>query len=186
MSFLLRSATPADAAGIARINAESWRDSYRGIVPDTVLDRPLEADFLRQWRGLAEGNPAGQMILVIEDEDRTLHGFVSAGPARRPRLNFDAEVYALYVAKESRRMRLGSRLLGAAAQRLALFGKTSLMLWVLEANQTGRTFYVGLGGAELAAVRDEPVYGAKLATVAYAWTRIASLVDACGDRIAVK
>ena len=184
MSFLLRSASPADAPAVARINAESWRDSYRGIVPDAVLERPLEADFLRQWRALSVAQPGGQMILVAADESAALHGFVSAGPGRRPPLGFDAEVYALYVNRSSRRMRLGSRLLAAAAQRLALFGRASLMLWVLEANHTARAFYVGLGGAEIG-LRNERVYGTQLPTVAYGWSRISSLVDACSDRMAV-
>ena len=165
MTFLLRSAKPGDAADIARINAESWRDSYRGIVPDAVLERPLEADFLRQWRGLAVAQPGGQMILVGQDEQQVLQGFVSAGPGRRQPLGFECEIYALYVARTARRMRLGSRLLGAAAQRLQLFGRANVMLWVLEANHTARTFYVGLGGAEIGA-RNERVYGASLPTVA--------------------
>ena len=183
MTFLLRSAKPGDAAAIARINAESWRDSYRGIVPDAVLERPLEAEFLRQWRGLTASGPGGQMILVAEEAD-ALVGFVSAGPGRRVPLGFDAEVYALYVVSPVRRMRLGSRLLGAAAQRLQLFGRASLMLWVLEANHTARAFYVGLGGIEIGA-RSERVYGAVLPTVAYGWSRIGTLVDACSDRMAV-
>jgi GNAT superfamily N-acetyltransferase len=149
-----------------------------------VLERPLETDFLCQWRALSVAQPGGQMILVAEDEDKKLHGFISAGPGRRPPAGFDAEIYALYVSKESRRMRLGSRLLGAASQRLALFGKTSLYLWVLEANQVGRSFYVGLGGAETA-LRNERVYGAEMPTVAYGWAKIGSLVDVCSDRMAV-
>ena len=184
MSFLLRSATPEDSAAIARINADSWRDSYRGIVPDAVLERPLEADFLRQWRALSVAQPGGQMILVASDETGTLHGFISAGPGRRQPLGYDAEVYALYVSRGSRRMRLGSRLLGAAAQRLQLFGRMSLMLWVLEANQTARTFYLGLGGVEIG-LRNERVYGAQMPTVAYGWSRLSSLVDVCSDRMAV-
>ena len=184
MTFLLRSAVPDDAAAIARINAESWRDSYRGIVPDAILERRLEADFLRQWRALTVAQPGGQMILVASDEAGELHGFISAGPGRRQPLGFDAEIYALYVARPARRTRLGSRLLGAAAQRLALFGRMNVMLWVLEANQTARAFYVGLGGAEIG-LRDERVYGAQLPTVAYGWPRISSLVDSCGDRMAV-
>src|SRR3954466_11039473 len=122
MSFLLRSATPEHAPAIARINAESWRDSYRGILPDAVLDGPLEAEFGRVWRTLATAETGGQMMLVGEDEAGLPQGFVSAGKGRRVPLGFEAEVYALYVNRAARRMRLGSRLLGAAAQRLALFG----------------------------------------------------------------
>src|SRR5438309_1171171 len=37
--FGLREASVDDADGIARAHTASWRTSYRGILPDTILDR---------------------------------------------------------------------------------------------------------------------------------------------------
>ena len=37
--FAVREATLDDASGIARAHTDSWQTSYRGILPDTVLDR---------------------------------------------------------------------------------------------------------------------------------------------------
>jgi len=34
----IRRATPSDLAGMARVHVETWKTSYRGIVPDAHLD----------------------------------------------------------------------------------------------------------------------------------------------------
>src|SRR5512142_1389502 len=34
----IRPATPEDAEGIARVHIETWRTTYRGLMPDSVLD----------------------------------------------------------------------------------------------------------------------------------------------------
>lgn len=36
----VRRATPADAAGMAKVHVESWRETYRGVMSDDVLDDP--------------------------------------------------------------------------------------------------------------------------------------------------
>jgi hypothetical protein len=36
--MLIRDALQTDAAGIARVHVNSWRSTYRGIVPDQFLD----------------------------------------------------------------------------------------------------------------------------------------------------
>jgi len=36
---LIRAATPTDAAGIAAVHVQSWRDTYAGLLPDEFLAR---------------------------------------------------------------------------------------------------------------------------------------------------
>ena len=45
----IRTATPADAAAIARIHVESWAVAYRGIMPDDVIARTDLAYRTRFW-----------------------------------------------------------------------------------------------------------------------------------------
>jgi len=40
MTFTVRSARPADAAGMARVHVEGWRQTYRGLMTDEILDAP--------------------------------------------------------------------------------------------------------------------------------------------------
>jgi hypothetical protein len=36
--MIIRDASPADAAAIARVRVDAWRETYRGIVPEAFLD----------------------------------------------------------------------------------------------------------------------------------------------------
>ena len=42
--LLVRPATPADETVIAALHTESWRQSYRGALPDKYLDGALAKD----------------------------------------------------------------------------------------------------------------------------------------------
>lgn len=42
----IRQAVPADAQAMAKVHVESWRETYRGLMSDAVLDDPAMLD----WR----------------------------------------------------------------------------------------------------------------------------------------
>ncbi|MGK5089086.1 hypothetical protein WDW86_16130 [Bdellovibrionota bacterium FG-2] len=37
-SFIIQEVEPADARGVAAVHALAWQTTYRGIIPDAVLD----------------------------------------------------------------------------------------------------------------------------------------------------
>jgi hypothetical protein len=43
-------ATPADVALIATMHAESWRDTYAGLIPAEYLEQHTPAERLATWR----------------------------------------------------------------------------------------------------------------------------------------
>ena len=50
MSIIVRPAKAADAPGIARVHVESWRETYRGLMADELLDDPdFVARRVRFW-----------------------------------------------------------------------------------------------------------------------------------------
>jgi len=192
---LIRVAEFADAGDIAALHVASWRDSFRGMIPDAVLDGPMLDERQPMWRQVLAIAPAGRQVLVATTrpagsagaaETPRLLGFASAGRLRGRWAvggRFDAEIYTLYVAKAWRAQRLGCRLIASAAMRLQLFGHGSLMLWTLADNAPARTFYEGLGG-QLTGQREERFAGALLYEVGYGWPRIETLLEACSDRLA--
>ncbi len=178
---LIRAGRSADAGPIARLHAASWRDSYRGMLPDAALDGPLEQRWSETWRHLlADDGAPGRQVLVAVDDDG-LAGFVSAGRLRDRGRSFSAEIYTLYVAKARRGQGLGGRLMGAVATRLALFGHGDVALWTLAANAAARRFYESLAG-EAVGRRDEMISGARIPEIAYGWRDIHRLIDAAADR----
>jgi len=43
-------AGPGDAEALARVHAQSWKATYRGILPDTYLDSEVDGERARYWR----------------------------------------------------------------------------------------------------------------------------------------
>jgi GNAT superfamily N-acetyltransferase len=46
----IRRATDADRPAIAAIHAQSWRDAYRGVLPEAFLDAEVDEVMRRRWQ----------------------------------------------------------------------------------------------------------------------------------------
>jgi hypothetical protein len=61
--MFLRPATPADAAAVAYVHVQAWRETYRGIMPDAVLEGPSVEERARAWRAVQDlKRAAGRVI----------------------------------------------------------------------------------------------------------------------------
>jgi GNAT superfamily N-acetyltransferase len=146
----VRLATPDDAGRIADINVRSWRDTYRGLVPDAYLsslDPEAIAHHVRQIT--ASG---ADTVLVAGDPE--LLGFLWMAESRdsdaRPGT---AEIVALYVDPDHKRQGVGRALALASCDVARDRGFGAVSLWVFERNEHARAFYAALqfvpdGGAQ--------------------------------------
>ncbi len=189
IDVLIRAGEFTDAAAIASLHVASWRDSFRGMIPDAVLDGPMLDERLPMWRQVLAIAPAGRLVLVATPREtpEEIVAFASAGRIRgrrAPGPAFDAEIYTLYVAEALRSQQLGCRLMASLATRLQLFGHGSVMLWCLQENVRARGFYERLGGRP-AGTREEWFGGAALKEIGYGWPRIETLQAACSDDLAI-
>ena len=165
--MMIREATCADVAGIARVHVDSWRTTYPGLIPDAVLAGLSYADRERLWtRALCEADST-TCVYVAVDPGGEIVGFASGGPARPGDPAYPAELYAIYLLAAAQGQGLGRRLVGAVAARLQTAGYPALIIWVLASNPA-RQFYEALGGR---LVRRQPITigGAALEEVAYGW-----------------
>jgi hypothetical protein len=48
-AFLIRPAHLDDAPGIARVHVDSWRTTYKGVIPDTILANLSYEARTQQW-----------------------------------------------------------------------------------------------------------------------------------------
>lgn len=175
----IRPATAADAAAIARVHVASWQTTYKGILPDAVLDGlsvERRAAFWGEALGQAE-RPG--VILVADDAAAGVVGFVSAGTPQAPLAGYDAELHALYLLEEHQRGGVGRALVRAAAAALWRQGYRALFLWVLAENES-RRFYAALGGREVA-YGEERFGEVARAKLAYGWPDLRQLGGEDGD-----
>ena len=162
----IRQARPYDAEAIGRIHVETWRASYRGIVPEEYLAGLSAVARAGEWRELLEGQDRSRFVLVAEDEE--VCGFAAAGPERGGEPGFAGELYALYLRPLRQRLGFGRALVRSVAAGLTEAGVSSMLLWVFEANIGARAFYEKLGGVY---IRGQPITlgGATFTEVAYGW-----------------
>jgi len=173
--MIIREATCADVTAIARVHVDSWRTTYRGLVPSAYLGSLTYAGSERIWTGALCAGGNSPYMYVAEGEAGVVVGFAAAGPERMGDPVYTGELYAIYLLATHQGQGLGRRLVAAVAARLRTAGYPALLIWVLACNPACR-FYVALGGRP---VRTQPITigGAALEEVAYGWPDCGTLVS---------
>lgn len=171
-AIILRQAVTADGPALRKLHAETWVETYPGLLPTRYLLR-LTEERSRVDSPRANRHPAST-LLVADDPRSGLIGYAEFGPQRVPSLPYSGEIYTLYVLQSYQRRGIGTALLGLAARKLRAGGVTSLLIWVLGANAAARAFYWRLGG-KIVAERPMTFAGAPLIETAYGWADVASL-----------
>ncbi len=141
----IRPATKADALAVATVHVRSWQAAYPGLVPQTYLDSLTPEGRHGRWEDIlaATSWPKQATLLLIDEPDETVMGFVSFGPTRDE--DDDpatvAEVGTLYIDPDYWSHGGGELLLSAAVAQLAEAGFAEITLWALETNIRARRFY---------------------------------------------
>jgi len=177
--FEVRVATVDDAPAMGRVMVESFLSAHRGQMPDAAYQKRVDewtpevsaTAWAKALAELAGGNPAGDVVLVAEDEGGLL-GLVSGGAAEGS--DAACEIGALYVHPQRQGQGIGRALLRAAAGHLAELGYAELRIGVLSANSPARAFYEAMGGRETGQdTEDEEGY--LLPLTIYGWADVTDL-----------
>lgn len=163
----IRLARPADAAEIAHIYVESWRETYAGILPDAGLLRMSKAEHAASWLRNIKAANLRNPVLVASDAKSNIYGFASAGPSRDKSLPYEGEVYTLYIAPGWTGQGLGAALLSSVFRLFEKANYKGIVIWALEENPS-RFFYEAMGG-RLIAERQHPMWGKAMREIGYGW-----------------
>ena len=173
-SAMPRAALAADAGDIARVHVESWRTTYRGMLPGSFLAAMDVREYEDRWSRTLQDAYQRSAVFVVEEQGRVV-GFASCGRERDGDPRYEGELYAIYLLREAQGRGHGRALVEAAADSLARRAMTSMVVWVLRDNAGARGFYERLGGVYL---RERPLdlsLGAAVREVAYLWADTAVL-----------
>jgi len=167
--FAIRKATLADAEGIARAHTASWRSSYRGILPDAVLDRIDVDQRAASWRRTLE-TPSIRTLVAYDTTHHDIVGLCDAGPTRAPSA-YAAEVYRIYLEHHAKRHGLGREMFEQITDWLRARDLRSLIIWVLDNNHHACRFYEAMGGRAATRVAST-VSGFPVVELSYVWDRL--------------
>lgn len=135
----IRPATPADAERIAAVHIASWREAYRGAVPDEFLDGLDGASHAHEWHRRISELSRGEHVWVAIDEDE-LVGFAHLGPSRdEDAERTTMEIYAIYLDPQAWGRGVARELMRTALA--AVPAGSAVTLWALDTNERARHFY---------------------------------------------
>jgi GNAT superfamily N-acetyltransferase len=167
--FAVREALLDDANGIARAHTDSWQSSYRGILPDTVLDRIDVGQRAETRRRILRDRSIFQLV-AYDLTHGDIVGFCDAGPSRR-HVPYAGEVYAIYLVQHAKRYGLGQEMFERVQAWLVREGMRSMIVWVLDNNHHARRFYEAMGG-RMGSRLSSTVGGFPIVELSYVWDRL--------------
>ncbi|MDD4493711.1 MAG: GNAT family N-acetyltransferase [Eubacteriales bacterium] len=137
----IRLATPSDAPDMAEVHMRSWEVAYKDILP---------ADFIREKnatrpelykRVITEEN---ENSYVIQYSGKTV-GILKVAPPQDENLRDCYELHYIYLHPDYFRLGIGSQAMDFAFDIARSFGKSGMVLWVLEKNIDSIKFYEKCG-----------------------------------------
>ncbi len=176
----IRRATVDDAVAIARVRVDTWRNTYRGIIPQGYLDAMTVEGSATLWdKALSAGHERSQ-VFVAEDAEGVM-GFAAGIVLPEPKHGYDGELAAVYLLPRYQRMGLGAKLVGITADALGARGVAGMIAWVITGNKGARAFYEALDATP---VVEQPFEwdGMDLMETGYGWNDLPALAEATRGR----
>jgi GNAT superfamily N-acetyltransferase len=173
MKIAIRPAQPCDVDAIARVHVDTWRSTYKGIVPDEHLAQLSREKRAAMWQKILSDTASPSFTYVAESRAGVI-GFSTGGPERGGDATYKGELWGIYVLEAWQRQGIGRRLTSTVGEELRRCGYNSMLVWVLKDNPC-RAFYERLGGVP-AGEKEIQIGGKKLIEVAYGWRDLQALI----------
>lgn len=178
--MLIRPAEIRDAEAIGKAHVQVWNETYRGIMPDTLLDSLDAGERAKAWAVRIPTFRQNRQTLMVAEDEGAVIGFAGCGPRRKENLASDGEIYMINIVRSAKRRHTGANLMRAMADALLSDGFKSAGLWVLEKNVPARAFYARLGGTP-DIVSEEAHDGVILTDLAIVWPRVETLRERANE-----
>jgi ribosomal protein S18 acetylase RimI-like enzyme len=155
MTLIVRSLRLDDAAAIGRIHNETWRDTYRGLMPDSRLDALDDARAELNWkRILSEENAQKHLANFGAFRDGELLGFGSVGGPRED-WGYDSELWAVNIPRRFQKMGVGKAMMQACVKHALGFAARNMYLYCMIGNDNAMQFYRHLGAVETNRINED-------------------------------
>lgn len=139
----VRPARASDVADIVRIQLETWRTAYSGVLPDEAFATVSPELATAQWEAAVTEPPTPRHRVLVAQEGNSTVGFVAAEPdADDPAA---ATIGTMLVEPRWGRRGHGSRMLAAMVDHARGDGTQRLTSWVLERDRASVAFYESAG-----------------------------------------
>jgi GNAT superfamily N-acetyltransferase len=164
MPFNVREATPRDAAILAALHVETFRETHGGGPPVSVREA--------QWERILGANDAKDFTFVVEENSYQLVGFARGTRHDGGVPGYQGELNKIYVLRRLHGHGLGRVLVCQVADRFRGQGVRSMLLFG-GARNPSNGFYEHMGAVRLLSPEGEFHGG-------YGWPDLGELLARCG------
>jgi ribosomal protein S18 acetylase RimI-like enzyme len=179
-SFQIRPIALEDAALVAKVHIDTWRATYPGIMPQTVLDGLSHEALTARWQKI--GTPAdvnNTIAAFVAEADRTIVGFGVACEQRDDTMReagFSGEFATIHILPSYQGAGLGRRLMAVMARSMLAEGHVAASCWSATENHPACRFYERLGGEAFSEKIDKRL-DMNLHETGYVWRDIRALAQ---------
>jgi len=171
MTVHIRSATEADAHGLAKVHVLSWQAAYKGIFTDAKLFglsiKEREAAWRRRLTG--EDPECADWTNIVGEADGRPIGFATHRPCGDEDKDRGSvgELVAIYVLADYWRQGVGLHMLDEVMDHFRRQAVSQVTLWVIEGNHRARRFYEAAGFKADGVRKNEVKLGTNVVLVRY-------------------
>jgi GNAT superfamily N-acetyltransferase len=135
--LIVRPGRLADISAMAAVHVRSWQETYRGLMPDAVLDDPDAIRVREHFWTVAMTDPRyATNRIAVADHEETVVGIAMAGLPEDPEATWDIDLYLIYLLARHHGSGAGTQLLNAVTEP-----PESVGLWVVTPNPRAQQFY---------------------------------------------
>lgn len=169
----IRKAFLPDASGIARVHVDSWRTTYKNIIPDEFLKKLSYDQRTDLWtRNI---NKEGNYVFVAENDDGEIVGFADCGKRETNHVEHSGDLTSIYILEEYQETGIGKQLMKQLFIQFRELGYLKVFVEVLEDNKS-RYFYEKYG-AELIGTQSITLGDGELSLLIYEWNDLSEVIS---------
>ncbi|MED3802659.1 GNAT family N-acetyltransferase [Lysinibacillus xylanilyticus] len=169
----IRKANSQDAQDIAKVHVDSWRTTYKGILPDDFLNNLTYEQRTELWK--KNISDATNYVLVAENEQNEIIGFATGATRKTNSVPNATDLTSIYLLEEYQGIGIGKQLLTEIFAYFKLKGYEKVFVEVLAENKT-RNFYEYYG-AQYVDNTEIKIGGKVLEELIYVWNDIDKVIE---------
>ncbi|GGA89987.1 GNAT family N-acetyltransferase [Ornithinibacillus halotolerans] len=164
----IRRADLHDAPSIAKVHVDSWRTTYKGIIPDDFLNKLSYERRTELWRNNIKRED--NYVIVAENNDGQIVGFADGWKRETNKEENASDLTSIYLLEEYQGQGIGKMLFKELFRHFKQCGYEKIFVEVLEDNKS-RYFYENYG-AKLVEKVPINIGGKTVNELIYVWDNV--------------
>ncbi|WP_155593990.1 GNAT family N-acetyltransferase [Lysinibacillus cavernae] len=177
--MIIRKAKLSDAKEIAKVHVDSWKTTYKNIMPAEYLEKLSYEQRTKLWIGNI--SKVDNYVYVAENGDGEVIGFTDGGKRAENEIEGSGDLTSIYILEQFQGQGIGNKLVNKLFTKLKALGYEKIFVEVLDDNKS-KFFYEKLG-ARLEKSEKIKIGDKDLDLLIYVWGNIDSVLYQTGKSV---